>query len=207
MALSNMALAGIMVAGIFFILIVFVGVFAFYKHNQYQNEVKGKFKAIILPEAGDPETKIVTKDFSRNWVKIPDGQGNEPRYIYNKENTWKTRYPSDPLFGITWLCVQIDTSWYFKGNPEPLTSHPLAPLATAQSIAAAIDEEFELILKKVSASMLAMEKKLTEALAAHLNPTIVYGLLILLIVMIGVSLYFSFSAMQSANTVKHAFGM
>lgn len=202
-----MALSGIILGGIFFFLVVFVVIFMFYKHNQYQKEVIGKLKVVLLPQAGDPDTRIVAKGTSSNWVAVKDDLGNEPLYYYDKENTWKTRYPSDPMFGITWLCVQIDTVWYRKGNPEPITSHPLKPLVTPESVFAAIDGEFELILKKVSASMLAMEKKLTEALAAHLNKGVVYIALLIIVLLVAVSLYFSYSAMQSSNAVKHAFGL
>jgi Ca2+/Na+ antiporter len=201
-----MALSGLILFGMFFFIALFVVIFMFVKHNQYQKDVVGKIKVYILPEGGDPDIRVITKGTSKNWIAIKDDLGNEPHYYYDKENTWKTRYPSDPMFGITWLCVQIDTVFYRKGNPEPVTSHPLAPLVTPESVFAAIDGEFELILKKVSASMLAMEKKLTEALAAHLNKGVVYIAFVVIIIMVSVSLYFSYSAMQNATAVKQAFG-
>lgn len=204
--MSNLALSGIMLGGIFFILIVFVCFFMFYKHNQYSKEVIGKMKVILLQDAGAPQTLIVDKGPSSNWVVVPDGD-SRPRYIYNKENTWPTRYPSDPMLGITWICVPIDTVWYRKGNPEPVTSHPLAPLLTSQSIASAIDEEFELVLKRVSENMMKMEKKLTEALTSHLNKGVVYIALLIIVLLLAISLFFSYSAMKNVTDIKHAFGM
>jgi hypothetical protein len=186
---------------------IFVSIFFFVKHAQYMREVSTKLKLIILPETGGQQVKVVNVDFAKNWVANPDKDGNLPRYYFNKENLWSSRYPNDPFLGITALCVPIATGYYRKNCPEPITSHPLEPLVTSESIGAAIDEEFELVLKRISSTMLKLEKQLTEALSGHLNKLAVYGLLLIVLIMCVISLYFSYNASAQSKAILQAFGL
>jgi len=201
-----MTLSLLILGGLIFVIAIIVVFFLFSKHSQYMKEATNKLKVYILPETGAMEIKVISIDFSRHVISIPDGE-NMPRYFFNKENTWTSRYPNDPFLGMTWLCVPIASAIYFKGNPEPATSHPLEPLVTSYSIAAAIDEEFELVLKKISATMLALEKRLTEALTHHLNKGVVYIALVIILLMVCINLYFSYVANQHVTQVLNAFGL
>jgi hypothetical protein len=180
--------------------------FIFIKRNQYMKEAPHKLKVFILPETGIEEIQIVDCDFSKNWVKVKDGD-NFPRYYFDKDNIWYSKYPDNPFFGLRELQVQVASCRYFKDNPEPITSHPLAPLVTSSSIMAAIDEDFALVIRNVSDQMMKLEKQLMQALSAHLNKGVVYISFIAIIVICCVALYFSFEAMQNSKQVMHAFGL
>ncbi len=210
MTQSNMFLilgiAGL--AGVFLLVCVGLVIFAFVKHNKYSDDAKHKLKVVILPAARAAYSIIADKGISNNVLAVPNKYQNTlPRYFYNKENTWATPYPENPFLGLKMLQVQIDTIYYFENNPEPITSHPLNPLMTANSIYAAIEEEMELLIKKVSTTIAALEKKLMEALSSKLNKYVVYFFLIIIVIMQVVGLIYNIQCNSHISSLTNAFGI
>jgi hypothetical protein len=204
--MSNMTLTWIIVG--FFILFIVVGgiVMAWIKHAQYMKEVQGKIKCVFFPETGSTYSKVVDVDLSGHSIDAPKGH-HLPRYFFNKENTWNTRYPENPIFGLTAICVQIATVWYYEDNPEPITSHPSTPVATASMIFASIDRAFALVVNELDEELQKTKKALLEALQTKLSKVIVYGGLILIFVAVLVDIYFGYANSQKMADLSKMFGI
>jgi hypothetical protein len=195
-------------AGIFLLFCVAMVVLAFIKHNKYMKYAKERIKVVLLPTARAAYNIIVERGMSDTVLSVPMEKTNTlPRYFYNKSNTWATRYPESPFLGLTFLQVQIDTVYYRENNPEPLTSDIASPLMTANSIYAAMEEEFELLIKTVSTTIATLEKKLMEALSAKLNKYVVYFALIIIIGIQIVGLIMTIQGNSHISALNNAFGI
>jgi hypothetical protein len=195
-------------AGLFLIFVVVMVVIAFMKHKKYMDDTKNKIKVVVLPAAKSAYSVIVDKGISNNVLAVPNaGQNTLPRYFYNKENTWATKYPETPFLGMTFLQVQIDTVYVRENNPEPVTSSLVAPLMTANSIYAAIEDEMELLIKKVSTTIATLEKKLMEALSTKLNKYVVYFFLIIIVIIQIVGLIYTIQGASKIGDIGKMWGI
>jgi hypothetical protein len=194
--------------GIFLLFCVAMVGFAFYKHNQYMKFAKSKIKVKILPVARAEYSIIVDKGFSSNVLAVPTNDQNTlPRYFYDKENLWASPYPEKPFLGLGFLQVQIDTLYVRENNPDPITCNPLTPLLTANSMYAAIEEEMELLIKKVSTTIASLEKKLLEALTTKLNKYVVYFFLVLIILVQVVGLIYTIQVNSHVTALNNMWGV
>jgi hypothetical protein len=110
-------------AGLFLLFLCAMVFVAFWKHRQYMNDTKNKIKVVILPAARAAYNVIVDKGISNNVLAVPITRTNTlPRYFYNKENSWSTRYPENPFLGLSMLQVLIDTVYYNENGNYPLTT-------------------------------------------------------------------------------------
>lgn len=181
--MSTMSLALIIM--VVLIIAIFIGavIYIMIKRNQYAKEAKGHIKLVILPEAGMPKSIIAEIGSSGHEVAAPEGH-LLPRYYFNRENVYHTLYPENPIFGLGMLQVQIDTVYYYKDNPEPITSQAFSSpkVATASMIFASIDAAFALVVHELDAELQKTKKQLLEALSSKLSKPIVYGLLVVLLI-------------------------
>ena len=189
--MSTMTMTWIILLAIFFGFGGFAIVYSFIKRNQYLREVQGKIKCVFFPQAGSTYSKVVDVDLSGHEIAAPKDKNHPqilPRYYFDKENTWNTRYPDNPFLGLTYMQVQIATVWYFENNPEPITSQAIEEphIATASMIFASIDSAFALVVHELDAELQKTKKQLLDALSSKLNKTVVYFLLI--IIMLGMML-------------------
>jgi hypothetical protein len=204
--MSNTTLTFVILGILLTVIIIGVIIFMFVKHGQYMKEVQGKIKCVFFPETGSTYSKVVDVDLSGHAIDAPKGH-HLPRYFFNKENTWNTRYPENPFFGLTFLQVPIATVWYYEDNPEPITSHPETPVATSSMIFASIDRAFALVVHELDAELQKTKKALLDALSAKLSKVVVYGLLFVILVMSGINLYIGFTNTQAINGLGVFFGL
>lgn len=193
---------------LFLLFIVGVVIFAFYKHKKYMEYAKSRIKVVVLPVARAAYSIVVDKGVSNNVLAVPTNDKNTlPRYFYDKENLWASPFPETPFLGLKFLQVQIDTVYVKENNPDPVTTNPLEPLLTANSMYAAIEEEMELLIKKVSTTIASLEKKLLEALSTKLNKYVVYFILIILVLLQIVGLIYTIQLNTHVNSITNMWGL
>lgn len=192
--------------GFFIVFLCGVIVFMFWKRGQYLKEIQGKHKAIFLPEGSAPYSMVVPVLSSGVEIEAPKGH-HCPRYFFNKETSWNTKYPENPPLGISAMCVQIGTTWYGEDNPEPLSPYQHRPIATASMIFASIDRAFALAVGEMETQIEEYKKKYLEAMATKINPMIIYLMLGLCIVLSGVSLYFGYNHDKILKAIADIFGI
>jgi len=202
---SNMTLSLIMVGFIIAAIVGFGVVFSFVKRNQYLREVQGKIKCIFLPEAGSAYNKIVDVNISGHEVAVPIDRNHPsilPRYYFDKNNIWETRYPENPFLGLAYMQVQIGTVYYYPNNPEPITTQAIVEplIATGDAIFESIDSGFALVVQELDEELQKTKDALLKALSAKLDKMVVYGLLIfiMLLEIVNVFLTYSHGAMLKA---------
>lgn len=203
--MSTTTLSLIVLGGVILFILITAISFVFIKRSQYQKEIIGKIKCVFLPRTTKPYSKVIKVEPSGNMVAAPNGHVL-PRYFFDKENTWLTNYPDNPFLGLGVLQVQIATVWYFEDNPEPITSHPMQPIATASMIFAAIDSAFALVVHELEEELQKTKKALMDALATKLNKTVVYALLVIILISVIIDIYFNYSNGQSLKLIKSAVG-
>jgi hypothetical protein len=184
--MSTGTLSIIILLVVVFGLLGFGIVFSFIKRGQYLKEVQGKIKCVFFPQAGATYNKVVDVDLSGHEIAAPKDKSHPhilPRYYFDKENTWYTKYPESPFLGLSYLQVQIATVWYFENNPEPVTSQAIEEphVATASMIFASIDSAFALVVHELDAELQKTKKQLLDALSTKLNKTVVYFCLIVIV--------------------------
>lgn len=181
-------------------------IFMFIKRNQYMKEVKGRHKAIFLPEGSTPYSMVVPVLTSGVEIEAPKGH-HCPRYFFNKETSWNTPYPDNPPLGLTFVCVPISTSYYGEDNPEPLSPYQHKPIATASMIFASIDRAFALAIGEMEAQIEEYKAKYLEAMATKINPTIIYIMIGICIVASLASLYFGYNHDKILKGLAEIFGI
>jgi hypothetical protein len=202
-----MGLSMIILTFVVFGIIGFGVIFSFVKRNQYLKEVQGKIKCVFFPQAGATYNKIVDVQLSGHEIAAPR-EHHLPRYYFNKENTWNTKYPESPFLGLGYLQVQIATVWYYEDNPEPITSQALMEpqVATSSMIFASIDSAFALVVHELDAELQKTKKQLLDALSSKLNKTVVYALFIVIIVALMFIGYKIFADSSTLKAIKEAVG-
>jgi len=189
----------------------FAIVFSFIKRNQYLKEVQGKIKCVFLPEAGATYNKIVEVDLSGHEVRVPIDKDHPtilPRYYFDKQNTWNTRYPENPFLGLGYMQVQIGTVYYYPNNPEPITTQAIVEplIATGDAIFESIDSGFALVVHELDEELQKTKKALLDALTTKLNKTIVYALLVVIMMLLLADMYLNYSHGAALSAIKAAVG-
>jgi hypothetical protein len=183
--MSNMTLIVLVLVVVIVGLFIAAVIFTVIKRNQYMREAKGHVKVVLFPEAGMPKTIIAEVGYTGHEVAAPDGS-IIPRYYFDRQNIYRTPYPDNPFLGMASLQVQIDTAYYYKDNPEPITSQAInsPQVATASMIFASIDSAFALVVHELDAELQKTKKQLLDALSSKLSKPIVY--IALAIITVGV---------------------
>jgi hypothetical protein len=205
--LSTFGLSMIILTFVIFGIIGFGVIFSFVKRNQYLREVQGKIKCVFFPQAGATYNYIVDVQLSGHEIAAPKAH-HLPRYYFNKENTWQTRYPENPFLGLAYLQVQIATVWYYEDNPEPITSQALIEpqVATSSMIFASIDSAFALVVHELDAELQKTKKQLLDALSTKLNKNVVYILFFSIILLLLIAVYKLFADSSAISAIKIAVG-
>lgn len=196
---------GIFIGGMLLFACAFI-VWAFWKRGKYRAEVIGKHKVWFLPEGSVPEMKIVTVEQSGVEFTAPEGH-HCPRYFFSKETSWNTKYPENPPFGMTFVCVEIGTSWYGKDNPEPLSPYQHRPIATASMIFASIDRAFALAIGEMEAQIEEYKKKYLDAMANKISPMVFYIAIGLNVVLTGIVIYLIMQDTKIVKAIADMFGI
>jgi hypothetical protein len=206
--MSNTLLMVLILVFVFGGILIFGVIFSFVKRNQYLKDVQGKIKCVFFPQAGATYSQVVDVRLSGHEIAAPKDH-HLPRYFFNKENTWQTRYPDNPFLGLTFLQVQIATVWYYEDNPEPITSQAIIEpqVATSSMIFASIDSAFALVVHELDAELQKTKKQLLEALASKINKNVVYVSLFIIVLCVVIGDFLIFKNGSNITKIMNTLGV
>ena len=182
------------------IVLVILLVVAFRKKGDYEQEVKGKIKAVVKRETGWPLKKVV-KPMIDGWVRIDRGDYKLPDDSQQKETFDKLSdvekhlfagdrmtipsamewdfYPDNPFLGLKSLRVPIRVQEWYENDPRPVTwlrdREPEVTTAEAQ----AHTRQLDAMIAGVRAQELeSKSRQMMEAFQRIADKNLVYILLV-----------------------------
>jgi len=162
---------------VFLVLLAIIFFIMFWKLRQNRKFVADKIKCWFWPETGNKYYRFIQKEDNGIEVKAPMGHSC-PRYFFNRNATGWEQYPDSPPFGMKFLQIDVPAVIWAENNPEPLTPYKEAPIATSRMIDALIDEDFLAYAAENEREKAELEKELLKSRTARMNPALVYGLLV-----------------------------
>ena len=158
------------------VLIAMAMFFMFWKLRQTKKFAMGKLKCWFWSETNDKYYRFIQKEDNGIEIKSPLGHSC-PRYFFNREAIGWEKYPDSPPFGMKFMQIDVPAVIWAENNPEPLSPHKEAPIATARMIDALIDEDFLAYAAENEREKAELEKELMKSKVAKINPMIVYVLI------------------------------
>jgi len=162
---------------VFLVILAMVFFMMFWKLRSNRKFAAGKIKCWFWPETGNKYYKFIQKEDNDIEVKAPM-EHSCPRYFFNRNATDWEQYPDSPPFGMKFLQIDVPAVIWAENNPEPLTPYKEAPIATSRMIDALIDEDFLAYAAENEREKAELEKELLKSRTARINPMLVYGLLV-----------------------------
>jgi hypothetical protein len=199
--------AGVLFVGL--LLLGFVGlVWANYMRQKYLREIKGKMKGVFFAEGiSVPIEEIVNVLPNGMEVQAPFSHHIGTYYI-NRQAIWNTMYPSKPFLGMWFIQVPISTHWWGVDNPEPWTRYRHTAVATPDRIFNSGDTNFMFALRQAKAELDTERKEITKLLKSKLNPTYIYGgLVVILIAVVAIGIMVFSVIMPELTAVAQQMGV
>lgn len=166
----------------------------------------GKIMAEFWPETGMRYKQLLAVEANGQEIKAPRGH-QCPRYFFNKNATWITKFPEAPFLNLKFLQVDVPIVSWAENNPEPINPHEHEPIATASMIDSYRDDDFAAFAMAASKEIQELERELAKALSNNINKRYVYLLLVVAAGAAAIAAFIAFQTLDLLSYIQSAWGL
>lgn len=202
----------IYVIDVLVVVVVFMS-WAWWQRSRYNKIVSPSKDAPLGKMMGDfwPETGMrykVLLPVEVNGIEVKSPKGHQcPRYFFDKQSTWQTKYPEAPFLNLKFLQVDVPIVSWMENNPEPINPYGQAPVATSALIDSLRDNDFAAFAIAADKEIQSLQRELASALANSLNKRYVYILLGAAVIAAGIAAVLAFQNINLLDYIKSGLGM
>lgn len=165
-------------------IVIAAGVFAiwvWFMRQKYANMIApskkhpyGQIVAEFWPESGRREYQLLPVEANGLEVRAPANH-RCPRYFFNKQATFTTKYPMDMFFRSLGISVDAPIVSWPLNCPEPISPYSVNnPVATATLIGSLKDDDFLAAMSAASEEIGELEKELAKSLTTKISKSTYY---------------------------------
>ena len=143
--------------------IAFFIILAFWQQSRYKKMAQTHLKAIFWTEPGQRYRRILPIEPNGIEVRAPRGH-TCPRYFFNKEAVFTTKYPESPFLGLPLLQVDMQTVDWPENCPEPINPYAAGKVISESLRSAVEDHDF---LAEKQKSLMEVKQAQDEIKKAH----------------------------------------
>jgi len=127
------------------------------------------------PETGKRYKKLLPVEVNGIEVKSPKGH-QCPRYFFNKEATYNTKFPDAPFLNLKFLQVDVPIVSWPENNPEPINPYkrPDQDVVTSALIDSLRDNDFMAFAMAANKEIQDLQAELAKALMNAANKRTIY---------------------------------
>jgi hypothetical protein len=134
----------------------------------------GQVVAEFWPESGRREYQLLPIEANGLEVRAPTAH-KCPRYFFNKQATFTTKYPMDMFFRSLGISVDAPIISWPLNNPEPISPYNYgSPVASSTLLGALQDDDFLTFMMAASKEIDELQKELAKALTAAVPKAVFY---------------------------------